>query len=206
MPPARVEPSGTRLITSTPPATTTSIAPDLTACTANSNACWLEPQARLTVVPGTDSGQPAASTAYRPILADWSPTWPTQPQITSSTTAGSMPVRCASARSTSADRSAACAVDSPPPRLPTAVLTVSTTTASRVIYMSPYAYLENTVLAGPRASGGTRVAEVRSITWFLRYENATSKGGEAVDRSAAHAELARRAHAGGAGDRDGRDR
>src|SRR5277367_4061428 len=135
---------------STPPATTTSCWPDSTPWTANSRACWLEPQARLTVVPGIDSGQPAASTAYRPMLADWSPTWPTQPQITSSTIAGSMPVRCASARSTSADRSAACAVDSPPPRLPTAVLTASTTTASRAISGSPYAYYENTVLAGAR--------------------------------------------------------
>mgnify|MGYP007022268180 CR=1 FL=1 len=41
--------------------------------TANSSACWLEPHARLTVVPGTVSGQPAASAADRPTFADWSP-------------------------------------------------------------------------------------------------------------------------------------
>jgi long-chain acyl-CoA synthetase len=34
----------------------------------------------------------------------------------------------------------------------------------------------------------------------LRFENYTSRGGEAVDRSAAHAELARRAHAGRPGE------
>ena len=62
MPVARAEPSGTRLITSTPPATTTSCWPDITACTAKSSACWLDPHARLTVVPGMVSGQPAAST------------------------------------------------------------------------------------------------------------------------------------------------
>ena len=165
----RAAPSGTRLITSTPPATTTSCAPEITWATAKSTACWLDPQARLTVVPGMDSGQPAASTANRPMLDDWSPTWPTQPQITSSTTAGSMPVRCASARSTSADRSAACAVDSPPPRLPTAVLTASTTTASRAISTNPYAYPENTVLAGPRASGGLVCAD-GELPGFERYD------------------------------------
>jgi hypothetical protein len=35
----------------------------MTACAAKSSACWLDPQARLTVVPGMLSGQPAASTA-----------------------------------------------------------------------------------------------------------------------------------------------
>ena len=88
MPVARAEPSGTRLITSTPPATTTSCWPDITACTAKSSACWLDPQARLTVVPGMCSGQPAASTEYRPMLLDWSPTWETQPHTTSSTIVG----------------------------------------------------------------------------------------------------------------------
>src|SRR6516162_7590800 len=57
MPTVRVTPSGTRLMLSTPPATTTSIAPHMTACAAKSRACWLEPQARLTVVPGMLGGQ-----------------------------------------------------------------------------------------------------------------------------------------------------
>ena len=75
IPVARADPMGTRLITSTPPATTTSCWPLMTACAAKSSACWLDPQARFTVVPGIDSGQPAASTANRPMLLDWSPTW-----------------------------------------------------------------------------------------------------------------------------------
>src|SRR5215208_5737835 len=50
-----------------------------TACTAKSSACWLDPQARLMVVPGMCSGQPAAKTEYRPMLLDWSPTCETQP-------------------------------------------------------------------------------------------------------------------------------
>ena len=52
MPVARAEPSGTRLMTSTPPATTTSCWPDITACTAKSSACWLEPQAPVDGGPG----------------------------------------------------------------------------------------------------------------------------------------------------------
>ena len=35
----------------------------MTACTAKSSACWLDPHARFTVVPGMCSGQPAASAA-----------------------------------------------------------------------------------------------------------------------------------------------
>src|SRR6516164_7962377 len=132
MPTVRVTPSGTRLMLSTPPATTTSLAPHMTACAAKSRACWLEPQARLTVVPGMLSGQSAASTANRAMLLDWSPIWDTQPQMTSSTRAGSSPARLAISVSTSADRSTGCTPASPPPRLPTGVRTASTITASRI--------------------------------------------------------------------------
>src|SRR5271170_4468643 len=45
---------------------------------------------------------------------------------------GSTPVRCSSSLSTSADRSAACTLDSPPLRLPTGVRTASTMTVSRI--------------------------------------------------------------------------
>src|SRR5215469_2386054 len=84
------------------------------------------------VVPGMLSGQSAASTANRPMLLDWSPIWDTQPQMTSSTSAGSSPVRSAISVSTSADRSTGCTSASPPPRLPTGVRTASTITASRI--------------------------------------------------------------------------
>ena len=57
------------------------------------------------VTPGIDSGQPAASTASRPTLVDWSAIWVTQPQTTSSISSGSSRFLAASAVSTDADRS-----------------------------------------------------------------------------------------------------
>ena len=50
---------------STPPAITTSIAPDITACAAKCSACCEEPHCRSIVVPGTLSGSREASTALR---------------------------------------------------------------------------------------------------------------------------------------------
>ena len=64
--PWRVAPIGTALIDSTPPATATSYWPESSPAAAKCTACWDEPHWRSTVVPGTDSGQPAASTAIRP--------------------------------------------------------------------------------------------------------------------------------------------
>jgi hypothetical protein len=65
--PGAVGPAGdagdARLVDSTPLATTRSYCPAITPCAACSNACWLDPHARLTVTPGTVSGQPAASAA-----------------------------------------------------------------------------------------------------------------------------------------------
>src|ERR1700739_4558078 len=66
------------------------------------------------------------------MLLDWSPTCDTHPQTTSSTIAGSMPVRSTSSQRTTAERSAGCIPDSPPLRLPTGVRTASTITASRI--------------------------------------------------------------------------
>ena len=103
----------------------------MTPAAAKCTACWDEPHWRSTVTPGTDSGQPAPSTALRAMSKVCSPTWLTQPQITSSTTAGSIPERSASALSTRADKSAGCTPDSPPLRLPTGVRTAATITASR---------------------------------------------------------------------------
>ena len=52
------------------------------------------------------------------MLLDWSPTWETHPQITSSTISGSTPVRSSSSLRTTADRSAACMPDKPAVSLP----------------------------------------------------------------------------------------
>src|SRR5271165_2094016 len=131
-PPAPIdEPIGTRLIDSTPPATTTSYWPLTRPAAAKCTDCWLDPHCRSTVTPGTLSGQPAASTALRAMSNVCSPNWLTQPQITSSTTAGSVPERSASARSTCADRSTGCTPDRAPFRFPTGVRTAATITASR---------------------------------------------------------------------------
>src|SRR6266545_8077582 len=86
------EPIGTRVIDSTPPATARSACPAMTAAAAKCTACWLDPHCRSSVVPGTDSGQPAASAALRPTFQDCSPTCDTTPQTTSLTSAGSSPV------------------------------------------------------------------------------------------------------------------
>src|SRR3954447_23049671 len=96
---------GTLVMTSTPPATATSYCPEITPAAAKCTACWDDPHCRSSVVPGTDSGQPAPSTALRATLRACSPTWLTTPQTTSSTTAGSTPVRSTSVPSTCADRS-----------------------------------------------------------------------------------------------------
>ena len=50
--------------------------------------CCDEPHWRSTVVAGTDSGKPAASTALRPMLSAWAPTCMTQPMMTSSIEGG----------------------------------------------------------------------------------------------------------------------
>src|ERR1035437_9388571 len=84
------------------------------------------------VVAGTDSGQPAASTALRPTLNACSPTWETQPMMTSSTREGSRLLREAIARNASDARSTGCQFFSFPLRLPPGVRTASTMTATGI--------------------------------------------------------------------------
>ena len=120
----------TRLITSVPPAMTTSIVPDMTAWAAKCTACCDEPHWRSMVTAGTCSGNPATSAQLRPRLKACAPIWPTQPQMTSSTSAGSMPVRSTRPRSTWAPRSTGCTWLSPPPKRPIGVRTPSMMYAS----------------------------------------------------------------------------
>src|SRR5690606_36794233 len=56
----------------------------MTAWAAKCAACWLEPHWRSTEVAGMLSGQPAASTALRPMLRACSEAWTTRPAMTSS--------------------------------------------------------------------------------------------------------------------------
>src|SRR5438105_4527182 len=102
-------------------------------CAAKCTACWLDPHCRSIVVPGTVSGKPAASAALRPTLRLCSPTWLTQPAMTSSTTPGSIPARSTRAPSVCASRSTGCQSFRQPLRRPTGVRTASTITASRIV-------------------------------------------------------------------------
>jgi hypothetical protein len=106
---------------STPAAITTSWVPDITACAAKCTACCEEPHWRSMVTAGTLSGSFDASTALRPMWKLCSPTWLTQPKITSSIAAGSMPLRSTNAFSTSPAISAGCQPASLPLRRPPAV-------------------------------------------------------------------------------------
>ena len=78
---------------STPAAITRSWVPDSTPWAAKWMACWEEPHWRSMVTPGTCSGSPADSHAWRAMSSDCGPTCETHPMITSSTAPGSTPVR-----------------------------------------------------------------------------------------------------------------
>jgi hypothetical protein len=103
---------------SAPAAMTTSCVPDMTACAANWIACCDEPHWRSIVTAGTLSGSFEAKTALRPKAKDCSPAWVTQPMMTSSIAAGSMPAESTSASRTLAARSAGWTVDNRPLRRP----------------------------------------------------------------------------------------
>ena len=120
------DPMGTTLMLSTPAATTRSWVPDSTAWAAKWTACWEEPHWRSMVTPGTCSGRPADSHAWRAMSSDCGPIWETHPMITSSTAPGSAPVRASSSLSAWAARSTGLIPDRPPLRLPTGVRTAPT--------------------------------------------------------------------------------
>ena len=96
-----------RLIASTPAPITNCWWPAPTPIAANVTACWPEPQKRFSVTPGTVTGQPASSTAMRPMSWAWSPACEPLPHTTSSTSTGRSPPdragRSAPGRAPSAD-------------------------------------------------------------------------------------------------------
>src|SRR3989442_1080813 len=63
----------------------------MTSMAAKLNACSPEAHIRFTLVPGTDSGNPAISGARRAMFSPCSSPWVTQPSTTSSTIFGSIP-------------------------------------------------------------------------------------------------------------------
>ena len=78
---------------STPQPITASWTPEATSAAPKFTACWAEPHWRSTVVAGVSIGRPAWSHALRPMLKPCSPNCWTQPVMTSSTSAASMPAR-----------------------------------------------------------------------------------------------------------------
>src|SRR6266550_4318210 len=107
------DPIGTRDIVSTPAETTRSSCPAEIAVAALKFVCMDEPHWRSTVVPHTDSGQPATSGIIRPRFQPCSPICVTQPSWTSSISAGSRSCRatrpfktCAASSSPRIDASA----------------------------------------------------------------------------------------------------
>ena len=126
----RFEPIGTRDIISTPPEITRSSCPDHTAAAALKFVCIDEPHWRSTVVPQTETGQPAASATLRPMFQACSSIWVTQPHWRSSTWPGSTPFRSTRAFTTWAERSSPRMWESVPPLRPTGLRTASTMRAS----------------------------------------------------------------------------
>src|SRR3989441_1668397 len=129
---AASDPRGTRDIDSTPPAITTSAWPVMTSIEAKLKACSPEAHIRFTLVPGTDSGNPAIKGARRPMFRPCSSTWVTHPRITSSTNLGSIPARSTRDLNAKAARSSGLQSFKAPPRFPIGVRTAPTITASRM--------------------------------------------------------------------------
>ena len=120
------DPIGTRDIISTPPDTTRSSCPDQTAAAALKFVCIEEPHCRSTVVPATETGQPAVSATLRPMFHACSSTWVTQPHCTSSTSPGSTPFRPTRALTTCAESSSPRMCDNVPFFFPIGLRTAST--------------------------------------------------------------------------------
>src|SRR4051794_11082717 len=124
---------GALVIDSTPPTTTTSASPDSTTREPIMAASSEEPQSRLTVVAGTETGRPASSTAIRPTLRLSSPAWLGQPQTTSPMASWSSPGALArTAFSAIAARSSGRTSASAPPNRPNGVRAAAYRNASLI--------------------------------------------------------------------------
>ena len=131
-------PMGTRLMLSTPPATTRSSQPERTFCAARLTASSPEAQKRLTCMPAQRQSQPALRAATLGSTEPCSPMGETMPITTSSTAAVSRSWRVRSACSVPASRSmglTSCRLPSFLP-LPRGVRMASNTNAS-VIGVTP---------------------------------------------------------------------
>src|SRR5262249_47140977 len=125
-----------RLMTSAPPATATSQSPSLTTCAADTIACSPLPHSRLTVKAGVSTGRPPSTAATRLRYMSLTSVWMTLPNTTLPTFAASAPDRLTASRTTCAARSHGGTAASPPPYLPTGVLTPDNTNTSRMLFPS----------------------------------------------------------------------
>jgi len=83
--------NGARVMLSTPPASISSASPARIARAAVPTASSPLPHSRLIVLPGTDAGSPASSTAIRATFRLSSPAWFAHPMMQSSSAAQSTP-------------------------------------------------------------------------------------------------------------------
>src|SRR6202162_1592222 len=115
---------------SMPPATATSMLPSAISCAAETMACAPDPQTRLTVSAGVDTGSPAWMAAWRAgfILL---PACTTLPMTIVSPPSGRPPRRAPAAPVWAAPRSAAGTSLRLPPKVPIAVRTGSAKTTER---------------------------------------------------------------------------
>src|SRR6266550_8006782 len=141
---------------SLPPATTTCASPVRSSWTALLMACNPDPHSRFTLNAVVVSGRPAFSVARRALKAS-SPTWPTQPRMTSSTTPGEIPARSTAVRIAVAPRSDVGVSLNAPANLPMAVRTPPATTmpppfsATRSFYVATPGRLDPRARCAPAA-------------------------------------------------------
>src|SRR5882762_3152886 len=121
----------TRLIDSSPPATTIGTRSTITRCAASAMACMPEEQKRLTVMPAVVTGSPARSAAWRAMFWPVAPSGSAQPMTTSSTSPGSRPARLTACAMTWPPTAAPCVLlKAPRYARPIGVRAVETMTAS----------------------------------------------------------------------------
>jgi hypothetical protein len=104
----------THEIDSTPPATNASASPAMMRCAASAIVCSPDEQKRLTVAPGTLTGQPPRIAIWRAMLYPVAPSGNAHPIRTSSTSPGANPVRSIACRTTWAPIVAPCVMLSAP--------------------------------------------------------------------------------------------
>src|SRR5215510_15180051 len=126
----------TRLMDSTPPATTIGTSSTITLLAAVAMAIIPEEHWRSTLMPAVVTGNPAAIAHWRAMLDPWVPCWRAAPIMTSSTSPGSTLARSRTARMTGATMlGASRLLNEPRYDLVKPVRAVATITASFIVVL-----------------------------------------------------------------------